>query len=249
MSDYWIDSPDNPFNQMDYTRGGGGYDNRQTHESNDRRAEAMQGAGAAALPHFANVGVAQAYYPGKGLAVVDGNVIRTTGPGAPSANTVGGVGGAGAGSAGVASSSRAGGKGAGSRLVIGGPLTPTMNANVTEMMVGGDWWKSNPWFSDAEEYTKRYGESEIAEMAFFLTNVGADTVFNTARGWNALGEWAKSQNRGGAADAGGQPVYDNGWVSYDEGASWSFAAKDGTEPFMWDTGGRNPSVNPFVVGR
>lgn len=52
MSDYWVDSPDNPFNRMDYTRGGGGNDNSDTEQSNRLRAFAMQGSGAGALPRF-----------------------------------------------------------------------------------------------------------------------------------------------------------------------------------------------------
>lgn len=179
MGGYWIDSPDNPFNQMSYTRGGGGYDNRDTHESNDRRSHAMEGAGAAALPHFANAGVAQAYYPGKGLAVVDGNVIRTTGPGSSGQSTLGGSGGSGAGSAGV--STGGGGKGAGSRLVLSGspPLKVGYSDEATGIFMGGDWWQSNPWWSDVEAWGQRYGEP--GEWLGGAVTLGADAVFNVAR--------------------------------------------------------------------
>lgn len=55
MSDggYWVNSPENPFNQMDYTRGGGGYDNASTTQSNANRAFAMAGSGNS-MPRYAN---------------------------------------------------------------------------------------------------------------------------------------------------------------------------------------------------
>lgn len=65
------------------------------------------------------------------------------------------------------------------------PLEQKANPNVTQLMVGGDWWHANPWFSDAEEYATRYGEGEIAETAFFLTNVVADFAYNSYRFGNA----------------------------------------------------------------
>lgn len=60
MSDggYWVNSPENPFNQMDYTRGGGGYDNAATTESNANRAFAMSGSGNS-MPRYANKTEAQ----------------------------------------------------------------------------------------------------------------------------------------------------------------------------------------------
>lgn len=56
MSDggYWFESDENPFNRMDYTRGGGGYDNSSTQASNSAREYAMKGSGDRALPRFAN---------------------------------------------------------------------------------------------------------------------------------------------------------------------------------------------------
>lgn len=65
------------------------------------------------------------------------------------------------------------------------PMEQALNPNVTQVSVGGTWWHSNPWFSDAEEYATRYGEGELAETAFFLTNVGADFAYNAYRFGNA----------------------------------------------------------------
>ena len=165
MSDYWIDSPDNPFNQMSWTRGGGGYDNGLTAESNERRADAMQGAGAAALPHFATMGVAQAVLKPGSLAVVGDNVVRTSG-----ARRTGSKGGSGPGSASSAttpgganspSPKGAGGKGAGSRLVVSNP--DEAGATYDRQQIGGenvdldlrfpaveDWWE--PWFGEPGEW-------------------------------------------------------------------------------------------------
>lgn len=127
MSGYWIDSPDNPFNRMKWTRGGGGYDNEQTRESNDRRASAMEGAGASALPHFATVGVARALSP-TGMSVVGDNVIAfqrqapaTSGAGSSGARTAApGQAGSGPGVANASTDGRAGrgGAGSGSQLRI-----------------------------------------------------------------------------------------------------------------------------------
>lgn len=196
MGGYWIDSPDNPFNQMSYTRRGGGYDNRDTHESNDRRAHAMQGSGAGALPHFATAEIAQAYYPGKGYAVVDDRVIRTTGPGAASASTQGGSGGSGAGSGRVTTNGPAsGGAGAGSRLTLGMPtdlwweeagelsvpagtkvstsklpdLEAVLKGTNTAIMIGGVPFVPHPGTSNAEEIEALMGEGDSPlEPAWYM---------------------------------------------------------------------------------
>lgn len=76
MGGYWIHSPDNPFNQMDYTRGGGGRDNDQTRESNERRASAMQGAGPGAWARFADMGVAAKHMKDGDYAIVGDRVVK-----------------------------------------------------------------------------------------------------------------------------------------------------------------------------
>lgn len=194
MGGYWIDSPENPFNQMSWTRGGGGYDNEQTRESNDRRASAMQGAGASALPHFATVGVARALNP-TGMSVVGDNVIAfqkqapaTSGAGSPSASTNGGNGGTGPGSAGAATPGVRT-SGAGSRLVItSGPLKPALETDITEVMVGGPWLKPNPYFSDGQTWGDRYGE--------FGEWVGGAVVMAADLAHSALGVVSRVQRDG-----------------------------------------------------
>lgn len=62
-----------------------------------------------------------------------------------------------------------------------GPLRPNLEPEVTQVMIGGDWWEPNPWFSDADQFTQRYGEGELAETAFFVTTLGADIVWNSGR--------------------------------------------------------------------
>lgn len=180
MSGSWFDAPENPFNQMNYTRGGGGYNNRDTAHSNARRAHAMEGAGASALPHFRDTKTAQAALVGRQLAVVGGDtVVRTTGSGATGASTKGGSGGSGPGSAGAAAGS--GGRGAGSKLALSAPpLTMAAKDSGTEIFTGGDWWKSNPWWSDTEEWEARYGEP--GDWLGGVVVAGADTFFNVARG-------------------------------------------------------------------
>lgn len=94
-----------------------------------------------------------------------------------------GGGGAGPGSATVknTTAARAAGSGAGSRLVVsmGEALTPSMSTKATELMVGGDWWKSNPWFSNTEEWEARYGEP--GDWAGGVVVFGGDVVYNTGR--------------------------------------------------------------------
>lgn len=178
---YWIDSDDNPFNQMDYTRGGGGDNNRDTRHSNDRRAFSMEGAGASALPHFRDRATANAALVGKQFAVVGGDdVIRTTGPGSSSSKTKGGSAGSGSGASGVATGPRAGGSGAGSSLAISGPLEVGIKDSATGILTGGGWWHSNPWWSDTEEWEARYGEP--GDWLGGVVVAGADLAFNVARG-------------------------------------------------------------------
>lgn len=90
----------------------------------------------------------------------------------PAARRVGASASTGPGNAGVSS-----GKGAGAGPGAG-PLKQKVRPTVTQLMIGGDWWKSNPWFSDADEWTSRYGEGELAETLFFVTNVVADMAWN-----------------------------------------------------------------------
>lgn len=206
----WFDAPENPFNQMDYTRGGGGEDNRNTRHSNARRAHGMTGVDA--LPRFASPGVAQAAIPGRGYAVVDGNIIRTTGPGAPGASSNGG-GGAGPGNAGV-TNARPRTAGAGSQLVISvpgsqyvrgtaqrgkeqgtsfaddeGPLLDVWEmAPVTPMMAGGRPVVHDRGWSDAGQAEERWGEGELLSPTWFYQwgVAGADVLANIAehaRGW------------------------------------------------------------------
>lgn len=248
MSGYWIDSPDNPFNQMSYTRGGGGYDNSSTHESNAARDFAMQGSGTGALPRYADTQTAQSVLPAGSLAVVGDYVIKTTaqtpaqvgsGAGAGTAAT-GGAHTSGAGAEAVVNDPQAKTKGAGSRLTItaGAPLKVKTKPENTGIHVGGLDWQPNPWWSDTEEWEARYGEP--GDWAGGLVVFGADVVWNAARLADAV---ITPTNPSPKREA--QPMHNNGWVSYDEGASWEFFAKDGTEPFMWDTGGRNPSLSPW----
>lgn len=153
MGGYWIDSPDNPFNQMSWTRGGGGYDNDQTRESNDRRASAMQGAGASALPHFATVGVARALNR-TGMSVVGDNVIAfqkqapaTSGAGASGVRTAApGEAGSGPGVANASTDGRAGrgGAGSGSQLRISTGVIDWRNPNAWNIAPEPDGIKNEP---------------------------------------------------------------------------------------------------------
>ncbi|KKB09523.1 hypothetical protein [Devosia chinhatensis] len=172
MSGYWIDDDANPFNQMSWTRGGGGYDNSGTHKSNELRSEAMEGAGAAALPHFANAGVAAASTPGLSYVVVGDNVLRVDGRNAPGSGP--GVGQAATGSgdtsgpgAGAVASTSARTSGAGSSLVINSGGLKT-----TDLFVGGRKLAKDEGTSDGGDFEDRWGEwgGAIAGIGVMLSD-------------------------------------------------------------------------------
>lgn len=128
---------------------------------------------------FTDAGKAVFTNPAPAALAAGGTGNGGAGPGSTGA---GGPGGSGPGSTGVVARPKQG-----SQLTLGEPLKPNLKPTVTQVKVGGDWWQSNPWFSDADEWTARYGEGEIAETFFFLTNVTADTFHNTWRLGNHLG--------------------------------------------------------------
>lgn len=97
MGGYWFQDPDNPFNRMDYTRGGGGLNNSLTAESNERRAEAMPSGSLGAIPRYADTMTAAAQMDGPGLAFIDGQLgyvsTEVQGPGTGQQSTGGDEGG------------------------------------------------------------------------------------------------------------------------------------------------------------
>lgn len=172
MSGSWFDAPENPFNQMSWTRGGGGYDNAATRESNARREHAMPSDSSDSLPRYANR--SEAAKQGPGLAVVGDDIVFTpppkqggSGAGSPGASTNGG-GGAGPGNAGVANA-KPRTAGAGSRLVISAPLNPKLNPDATALLAGGNLLPMDRGWSDAGEAEERYGDSEFLSPTWFYT--------------------------------------------------------------------------------
>lgn len=143
--------------------------------------------------------------PGSDGAVVGGAAVRrTTGPGT--------------GFVGLASS-----MGPSSAAVVTGPLKPVLDDEVTSLMIGGDWYKSNPWFSDVgKAWSDRLGEP--GEWLGALVTIPADLIY-TGGFWT--GEAAKAAPSWNGATPSqfneAQPVYHDGWVSYDEGGTWEKA--------------------------
>lgn len=242
MSGYWIDSPDNPFNQMSWTRGGGGYDNDQTRESNERRASAMSGAGASALPHFATGAIAQAAVP-NGYAVVGDHVVQT---GVRVRQQ--GVPGAGGGQTGgqTVITSGDGVKRSGSKLTLpegAGPLKLSIKDKATGLLIGGHPSPVNAGWSDTEEAEARYGDSEFLSPTWFYSwaVTGAD-LGRGARDWlDAQLEQAGPTNSNPVYEP--QPRWADGWVTYDEGQTWEFGG-DGPAHY-WDIAPNNPSGSPW----
>lgn len=126
------------------------------------------------------------------------------------------------------------GKGAGSSMVVmGGPLKNSMKDKNTSVMMGG-YVEANPFFSDADEYTARYGEGEIAETLFLVMNAGADLWHNAQR----LGRHVQSEapTWNGATPSRinePTPIYSDGWVSYDESQTWEKAPKGSLADQYW----------------
>lgn len=115
------------------------------------------------------------------------------------------------------------GRGPGNSGVTTGPLTPVLDDEVTSIMIGGDWYKSNPWFSDVgKAWSDRLGEP--GEWLGALVTIPADLAWTSIKG----AEWAASEspNWNGAIPSPfveAQPRYHDGWVTYDEGDSWEKA--------------------------
>lgn len=190
MGGYWHDSPDNPFNQMSWTRGGGGYDNAQTRESNERRASAMPSGSVDALPRFANTQVAASIMSenGGGDAVVGDYIVRVGG-GPASGKTATGPsgGGAGPGSQVVATGNPGAGPAAG-EVRTPGPRTSGpgsgrvgMSFNgpeTTPIFIGGSEMARDRGFSDAADAEDRWGEGEFLSPTWFYawSVVGADML-------------------------------------------------------------------------
>lgn len=236
----WFDAPENPFNQMDYTRGGGGEGNRYTHHSNARRAHGMTGVDA--LPRFASPGVAQAAIPGRGYAVVDGNIIRTTGPGAPGASTNGGGTGTGPGNPGaVAGRPRTAGSGTRLAIAEGGPET-------TPIFAGGSRVPADLGWSDGADFEDRWGEwggalaglgvmgADGLEAASVRTERIAEDLMGIPQ-WAASGVlWAArmaDQTRSAGGLPSGLPTnhYQNTWIEQNQ------TARFGADGTVWRTGG------------
>ncbi|QMV02144.1 hypothetical protein GHV40_11930 [Devosia sp. D6-9] len=72
------------------------------------------------------------------------------------------------------------GSGAGAGAVVTGPLTVKVNDEATGLLLGGGWWKSNPFWSDANEWENRYAEP--GEWVGGIVTMGADVLYNFARG-------------------------------------------------------------------
>lgn len=64
------------------------------------------------------------------------------------------------------------------------PLDMGYKDSGTELMLGGDWWKGNPWWSDGEEFEARYAEP--GEWLGGLLVIGADLLFNVGRAVDAV---------------------------------------------------------------
>lgn len=95
---------------------------------------------------------------------------------------VGGSSSAGPGNSGASNGAAKGGAVAGPGVPASpqaGPLKITIKDKGTGLMMGGDWWKSNPWWSDGEEWEARYAEP--GEWLGGALTIGADTVFNLGR--------------------------------------------------------------------
>lgn len=102
--------------------------------------------------------------------------------------------------------------------VVEGDLKPVMKPTITQLKLGGDWWVSNPRWSDADEWEGRY--AEVGELLGGAAVLGADIGYNARRGVQYLMDNVLPMGIPSAVREP-QPEYSpDGWVSYDEGTSW-----------------------------
>lgn len=127
------------------------------------------------------------YYSG-GKATVE--VVTQKGPGVRSVQTAPVVPTAGPGAAWVAApNAKPIGPGAAVEVAALPALTPVINPEITSVMINGSAVQPNPGVSDAQEFTQRYGESELLETAVGLGIVAADIQHSApgfAPGWGGL---------------------------------------------------------------
>lgn len=94
-----------------------------------------------------------------------------------------GVSGSGNGTVVMGGPQSAAGVGAGQRVVVSGPLKTVTKDEATGLMLGGDWFRPNPWFSNAAEVEDRLGESEVGSPSWFANwgIAGGEAAYNAAR--------------------------------------------------------------------
>lgn len=158
---------------------------------------------------YSNPGGSRDYSVSSGQTAGDGNdrsdgsattsrkaaAVPTSGPGAPAVATAGRVPtkGPGAAFAGLGPVSRV-------RVSELPPLEMGHKDSGTNILVGGDWWQGNPWWSDTEEFEARYGEP--GDWFGGVLVFGADLMFNTARAvdWLSLDAQEADPNRNAIVD-------------------------------------------------
>lgn len=124
------------------------------------------------------------------------------------------------------------GTGAGAGAVLVGPLKAKTKDTNTGLVLGGSWFQANPWWSDGADAEDRWGE--LGGSAAGLIVMGADAVWNVGR----LANWSKANAHllnGASPSAVNEPdpIYHDGWVSYDGRGTWERAPKGSPADQYW----------------
>lgn len=124
--------------------------------------------------------------------------------------------------------------GAGRQVVMtGGPLRAVFKDEITQIMLGGDWYKPNPYFSDANEVENRLGDAEFLSPGWFANwSIALGDGVNVATG-GRLGDLQPDTKARMERPGAGAAVWDAFQAWQDQAVS----ARMGADGFVWKTGG------------
>ena len=112
------------------------------------------------------------------------------------------------------------------------PLEVKTKTTATGLVLGMTGWLSNPKWSDADQWEQRYGEP--GDWLGGIVTMGADLGYNAKKYVDYIASQAPTW--AGALPSDIQepdPIYHDGWVSYDERQTWERAPAGSPAADYW----------------